>query len=442
MPKIVIIGAGSGSFGPALLGDLFSLPIHFRDSEIWLIDTNPEALDTIARFAGRINLSQGQLLDIRASTQRLDALPNADFVIMTAAVDRLDAWQRDWQIPLKHGVRHVLGENGGPGGLSHALRSIPLALEIARDVEALAPNALLLNFSHPLSRVIMAIQMHTRVRVAGLSRNIGEGYRLVNRVLGIAKVQGIVSDDLRSIERRIHITAAGLNRFSFMLAVRDRLTGEDLYPRLRAMLAQQPADVALMSRRLLDTFGLLCASGDLYAGEYVGFAGDTQPLSGYDFAAHAARHAARWQHVRAVADGALPVAPSDVQPSGQRAIPIIAAITHELSQTELAVNLPNAGLIDNLPAHAIVEIPATVDASGLQGVAVGALPHGLAAMMRREVDIQQLVVSAAVDGDRGLALQALLLDPTVRSYAQATHMLEELLDAQRVYLPRFFDREC
>ena len=170
----------------------------------------------------------------------------------------------------------------------------------------------------------------------------------------------------------------------------------------------------------------------------MGFAGDTQPLSGYDFAAHAARHAARWQHVRAVADGALPVAPGDVHPSGQRAIPIIAAIMHGLSQTELAVNLPNAGLIDNLPADAIVEVPATVNASGLHGMAAGALPRGLAAMMRREVDIQQLTVAAAVNGDRKLALQALLLDPTVRSYAQATHMLDELLDAQRAYLPQFF----
>lgn len=438
MPKIVIIGAGSGTFGAALLGDLFSFPIHFRDSEIWLIDTNPRALDTIARFAGRINLAQGQLLDIRAGTQRRDALPNADVVILTAAVDRLEAWQRDWQIPLKHGVRHVLGENGGPGGLSHALRSIPLALEIASDVEALAPNALLLNFSHPLSRVCMAIHTHTRVRAAGLSRNIGEGYRLVNRMLGIVKVKGNVSDDVRLIERRIHITAAGLNRFSFMLVVRDRLTGEDLYPRLRAASQQQPAEVALMSRRLLDTFGLLCASGDLHAGEFVGFAGDTQPLNGHDFAAHAARHAAQWQHVRAVADGVLPVAPGDVQPSGQRAIPIIAAIAHGLSQSELAVNLPNAGLIDNLPADAIVEVPATVDASGLHGVAVGALPRGLAAMLRREADIQQLVVAAAVAGDRNLALQALLLDPTVRSYAQAAHMLDDLLDAQRAYLPRFF----
>ncbi len=439
MPKIVIIGAGSATFGAALLGDLFSYPIHFRDCEIWLVDTDPQALDTIARFAGRINLSQGQMLDIRASTQRRDALPEADFVILTVAVNRLAAWQRDWQIPLKHGVRHVLGENGGPGGLSHALRSIPLALEIARDVDALAPNALLLNFSHPLSRVCMAIHSHTRVRVAGLSRNIDEGYLLVNRMLGIVKAKGSVSDGVQLIERRIHITAAGLNRFSFMLAVQDRLTGEDLYPRLRAAAQQQPAEVSLMSRRLLDAFGLLCASGDLYAGEFLGFAGDTQPLSGYDFAAHAARHAARWRHVRAVAAGATPVAPDDVQSSGQRAFPIIAAIMHGLSQTEWAVNLPNAGLIDNLQADAIVEVPAMVDASGLRGVAAGALPRGLAAMLRREVDIQQLVVGAAINGDRRLALQALLLDPTVRSYAQATHMLDDLLDAHRAYLPRFFE---
>jgi alpha-galactosidase len=133
MPKIVIIGAGSASFGPAILGDLFLHAHLLRSSAIWLVDTNAEALDLMTRYANQINnekLHRGEAaLEIFASQNRREALPNADFVIVAVAVDRIATWKLDWQIPLKHGVRHVLGENGGPGGLSHALRNIPLLLK-------------------------------------------------------------------------------------------------------------------------------------------------------------------------------------------------------------------------------------------------------------------------------------------------------------------------
>ncbi len=121
----------------------------------------------------------------------------------------------------------------------------------------------------------------------------------------------------------------------------------------------------------------------------------------------------------------------------ERAIPIIDATLHDLNQHELSANLVNHGCISNLPADAIVEIPATVNSSGIFGQHVGPLPKGLAAMLQREVAIQELVVEAGVHGDRNAALQALLLDPTVHSYAQAEHMLDELLTVHRKYLPQF-----
>lgn len=437
MPKIVIIGAGSASFGPAILGDLFSFPIHLRDSEVWLVDTNLDSLDLIGRYAGRINQSQGELLDIRVTPDRREALTGADVVIVSVAVDRIATWKLDWQIPLRHGVRHVLGENGGPGGLSHALRNIPLLLDIARDIEDLAPRALVLNFSNPMSRLCMALHRHTRLNVVGLCHQIGEGYRLVNTALKLVKGSGGQPASLRNIERRIHITAAGLNHFTFMLDIRDKLTGADLYPRLREALAGMPLDFELMSRRMLDTFGLFCASGDGHAGEYVGFAAETMPLSGYDFDAYEREHATQWDALRAVADGHVQPAYSAIKVSGERAVPIIAAVAHKLRQPELSINVPNAGFIDNLPAGAIVEVPGLVEDGVVRGQPVGALPTGLAALMQREVAIQELVVQAAVNGDRTAALQALLLDPNVHSYAQATHLLDDLLSAHRRYLPRF-----
>ncbi|HQX75675.1 MAG TPA: hypothetical protein PL074_05155, partial [Thermoflexales bacterium] len=128
-----------------------------------------------------------------------------------------------------------------------------------------------------------------------------------------------------------------------------------------------------------------------------------------------------------VANGSQQVALSDLSASGERAIPIICAIRQNKTQDELSVNLPNAGYIPNLPNDAIVEVPGVVQNGTVRGVRVGELPRGLASMLRREADIQYLVVQAAVNGDRNAALQALLLDPQIRSYAQATHLLEELL---------------
>ena len=443
--KIVILGAGSVSFGPSILGDLFSYADRLRDSDIWLVDLNPESLDVTSRVAKRMNEAFGAPFVLHASTDRNEALPGADFVIVSVAVDRLAAWQVDWQIPLKHGVRHVLGENGGPGGMSHALRNIPLLLSIARDVEKYAPNALLLNFTNPMTRLCMALARHTNVKFVGLCHQIGEGYRLVNKVLNVVPTDaehatGEWHDMIGEIEKKVHLTAAGLNHFTFILDIRDRATGKDLYPELRTKLAQMPADFELMSRRIMDTFGLFCATGDGHAGEYVGFAADTIPLTGYDFGAYAKHGQAQWELLKQLADpdqSTLAQVKASIRPTRERAIPIIDATLHDLNQHELSANLVNHGCISNLPDDAIVEIPVTVNASGIYGQHVGALPKGLAAMLQREVTIQELVVEAGVKGDRKAALQALLLDPTVHSYAQAEHMLDELLSVHRKYLPQF-----
>ena len=438
MTKIVIIGAGSTSFGPTILSDLFAHADRLRGSEVWLVDVNTEALDLIARYAEKLNLAFEQPFDFHATNARGEALPGARFVIVSVAVDRIATWQLDWQIPLRHGVRHVLGENGGPGGLSHALRNIPLLLEIARDVERLAPAAVLLNFTNPLSRLCMALDRYTRVPFVGLCHQIYEGHHLVNRALGLVAERGDWWADAQAIAQRVHITAAGLNHFTFILDIRDACTGEDLYPSLRARLAQMPADFAPLSRRLMDVFGLFCAAGDGHAGEYVGFAAEVMPLTGYDFDAHARRSRAQWDRLRYLAHHAdLSALRASLRPAHERAVPIIEAMRYDLNRYELAVNIRNAGCVSNLPDDAIVELPAVINARGAHGLRVGDLPAGLAALMRREVEIQALVVEAAVKGDRRAALQALLLDPHIHSYAQATHLLDDLLRAHARYLPQF-----
>ncbi len=433
--KIVFIGAGSVSFGPSVLGDLFSLADRLRGSQVWLVDVNEPAVLLMAQVAARANDALGHPFALHHTTARTEALPGADFVIVSAAVDRLATWRLDWQIPLKHGVRHVLGENGGPGGLSHALRSIPLVLDIARDVQTLCPNALLINFTNPVSRVCLALSRRTGLRFVGLCHQIDAGYRLVNRVLGLVSPDGKAGHGLTAeIEQKMHLTAAGLNHFTFILEMRERESGRDLYPEFRDTVKRMPPDFELMSRRLLDTYGLFCAVGDLHAGEYVGFAHETIPLIGYDFDAYERRSREQWARLQAIARGEAPI---EIRESRERVAQIIDAVAHDLNRPELAVNIRNDGWIANLPVGAVVEIPGLVNAAGVHGVPVGELPAGLAALMRREIDIQELVVTAAVEGDRRAALQALLLDPHIHAYAQAEHLLDDLLRAHAKYLPQF-----
>ncbi|MBX7214118.1 MAG: hypothetical protein K1X39_08925 [Thermoflexales bacterium] len=447
MTKIVVIGAGSVSFGPLMLDDLFLHGEGLRGSEIVLVDLDATSLARMQGYANRLGEAHpgGPPFAIRATTDRKAALPGADFVIISVAVDRLATWKRDWQIPLQHGVRHVLGENGGPGGLSHALRNIPILLDIARDVEALAPGALILNFTNPMSRLCLALHRHTRTRFVGLCHQIGEGYRLINTVLRRVPIPAELGANYdaapavwraytQALEKRYHIIAAGINHFTFALDIRDRETGEDLYPVLRRALADMPADFEPMTRRILDTFGALCVTGDGHAGEYVGYAADTTPLTGFDFDTYARRGVAQRAALDDVIAGRAPARPN---PSGERAAPILATLAQGGSRHELSVNLPNRGCIPNLSADAIVEVPGLVAGGAVYGAQVGPLPRGIAAMLAQQIEIQELVVEAAVTGSRRAALQALLLDPVIHSYAQAEHTLDDLLRAQAAYLPQF-----
>jgi alpha-galactosidase len=161
--KLVLIGAGSTSFGASTLIDIFNQREHFRGSTVALCDVNAERLTRVTRLAERMNAATNAQFRIESATDYRDLLPGAGFVFVSVEVDRLERWKLDWQIPFRYGIRHVLGENGGPGGLSHALRTVDLVLGIGREVERLAPDAHLINFTNPLSRVCLWLTRYTNL---------------------------------------------------------------------------------------------------------------------------------------------------------------------------------------------------------------------------------------------------------------------------------------
>jgi len=417
--KIVFIGAASASFGPACLLDA----IHcegLAGSTLVLVDIDAPRLEVMARLARRLNEVSGAGLRIEHTTDRREALPGAEFVINSIAIDRNELWKLDWSIPLKHGIKQVLGENGGPGGLSHSLRNIPAILDICHDMERLCPDALFINFSNPESRVCLAVSKHTSIKSVGLCHGVYMGIDSISRITG---------------EKGFDVVAAGINHFTWFLSITQG--GEDLYPLLREKSRQCAPDYLPLSRRMLDVFGLFPSPSDDHIGEYLPYAWEATGLEGYNFAAADRDREKQWAVNVRLADGDEYIHEYAKHRSGEKAFDVIRATLANTNELLLAVNIPNCGCIPNLPADAVVEVPAAVGASGIVGQRIGELPQGIAALCNTQVAVQKLVVEAAVTGSRQVALQAMLADPVIQSADAATQCLDELLRVHAAHLPQF-----
>lgn len=452
--KIVVIGVGSASFGPAILGDLMQCQ-RLQGSTIALCDISERGLQLMARLAERLNREWGTGVTIEASTDRREVLPGAEFVIVSIAVDRERCWRQDWEIPLKHGIRQPLGENGGPGAVFHTARNAPLILDICRDMEDLCPKALLLNFTNPVPRMTLVASRYSRIKAVGLCHQIGMGYDIVGLVLGRDlgfaleppedewEFYKVIAPFKRQIEDLIDIKAAGLNHFTFMLDIRHRHSGQDLYSLFAQRLRSFPSSFQPLSRRIFDAFGVFPATGDGHLSEYVHWAHDpqTEPwikyrLELYDWDAAERHRGAMWDEIDGMVQGG-PIVGRVRRGSGERAIPIILSVLENRNAYEVAVDIPNEGYISNLPDGAIVEVPGVVSGFGVRGLGVGPLPEPIAALCRTQLTVASLAVDAAVSGSRELALQALLVDPMVNDIDRACALLDEMLDVQRGYLRQF-----
>lgn len=458
MVNIVIIGAGSASFGPNTLATLIASPA-LRGSQLGLVDLDGTSLERVRQVAERMNEAWDAGMCITASTDRRRLLPGADFVIVSIEVPpREKLWQLDWEIPLRHGLRQPYGENGGPGGLMHTFRQVPPLLAIAYDMERLCPDALLINFSNPLPRLTRAVTRYTGINVVGKCHQIKVGYAIVAALLGdkvgIDVPPGVrFHSDASNMpvigllgeqgHRHFAIKAAGLNHFTWMLDVRRREDGADVYPALRAAAANAPAGLDPLTMDLFRVFGYCPVPGDTHLAEYLPWTHD--PVSKpweryeiplYDWGGNEMFREFSHHRLAQMASGALSV-------EGMRgaisegAVEIVEGIVANCNRYDEAVNVPNRGAIANLPPETIVELPAVIGGAGVQPLQVGPLPPAIAELCRREAALVELVVEAAVTGSRELALQALLLDPMINDVDRARAILDDYLEAFAPYLPQF-----
>ena len=436
--KIVLVGAGSAMFGPSMLMDIFLSNI-LEGSTVMLHDINKEKLEKIYELIVAEAETRNKRFVIERSIDRATAFKDADFIINSIEVgDRFKLWWQDYKIPRKHGSTQILGECGGPGGSFHAWRIIPPIIEIVKDAERICPNAFFINYSNPVSRVCLAIKRATPyLKFIGLCHQIAFFNRYIPRMLG---------KKLKDLK----MTVVGLNHFGFLIDLEDLKTGQNLMSEFNSKAInyfKQHEDRFVFSKLTFEVykrFGYFPHSGDNHLGEYLQFGEEfTETQDMVDWINRADQEGKaiydriviihkRLKKGRFPKKGMLPKVPS-----GERAIPIIEAILTDKNSYESSVNVPNDGLVDNLPRDLIIEGPVIANKDGVKGVRIGSLPKQIAALLRIEATIQDLCVEAVLKKSKELALACLAIDTTIQNFEMADSIFDEMLKVQKEYLPNF-----
>jgi alpha-galactosidase len=422
--RIVLIGAGSMTFTRGLLMDLVLAP-HLQGSTVALVDVNEEKLALAARLARQMIAQEGAGLTVEAATDRSELLPDADYVITTISVGGHPAWEKDLKIPLKYGITQTVGDSVGPGGLSRALRHVPVILGVAEDMEELCPEAILFNYTNPMTVICRSVVRETETPVIGLCHGVP------NTVTYLAEYMGVPRDELM-------VRAAGINHMVWLTSLLR--SGQDAYPELWDLYQRKgPADRPA-SFELMELYGLFPGPGHEHIMEF--FPWFVTERTGYGakygeglfpIEQQNLGRVERSERLLAEAEGRVPI---PVRRSGEDVMEIITAMVTNQPKV-VAVNVPNHGAVPDLSDEAVIEVSSLVDGAGIQPLRNIGLPTGAADVLRARLDQQELISLAAVNGDRDLALQALLAEHGVGSVADARAMLDELLAAQAAHLPFF-----
>ncbi|MFX0123685.1 MAG: hypothetical protein ACFFAE_08590 [Candidatus Hodarchaeota archaeon] len=451
-PKIVIIGAGSASFGLENLGGIMQHEA-LKGSTLALIDINEGNLELIAALAHRMNEEWKSNMHILSTTNRKEVLSDADFVILSVAVDREKTWIKDHKIGLKHGIWHY-AENGGPGSFGHTARGLAFIMPILYDIHDFAPDSWLINFTNPVPRIQYAAN-YANLKCVSYCHQLWHGYSIVGRIL--AKDLGITEhldwvyewtdesfekQGLFTIKAVLEydILAAGLNHFTWMIDIRRQETGEDLYPVVRSEVLNLPPNFEPLTQDVFRTFGFLPIPGDCHLCEYLPFTMTKEKwarynIALYDFKRGEKKRDQMWQQIQEMASGKRSLAYLIPNPF-DRGEHIIAGIYSNANSFEPALNITNNGAISNLPDDAVVEVPVTLNRLNASGLRIGALPEGIAALCQQEISIAKLITKASIEGDREAALQAFVL--MVDDFKLAEKLLDEYIQTHKEYLPQFF----
>lgn len=424
--KLVIVGAGSYVFTPTALRDAIEKH-RLNDAEIVLVDLDAAAAETMCGYGRRMAADLGVGCRITSTTDRRAALPGADFVILCASPQGVRRWTMDYEILLRHGLADQARECGGLGGLANAIRSITLALDVARDMEALCPRATLLDVTNPMPRVVTAVRRFSPIPAYGFCNAAQGGRTGYERIA--ASARGVpAGSQAADAARTISVVTAGLNHFAWVISVRDKDTGLDLMPRVLDALAHGTGRTDDVLRRWLDRYGAVAAAGADHTGEFL------PPEPGVHYHTSPPYHGTGpqrevyWRDLREAAAGTRPWQEAETIASWEHPVDVAVALARRQPLEMPMLNLPNDGCMPQLPAGRIVEVPARVDAGVVKGIPV-TLPAGVAAICRSVSDMHELVAEGSARRSRRLLRQAVEIDPAVASKPAALAALDEILTA-------------
>jgi len=449
-PKIVVIGTGS-QFTEFFLQELFKFD-EFKGCTLALVDRKADRLKHEVELAQRIDRALKFDLKVEGHTDRKDALSGADFVYCFLAVNSKEAWKKEFELCNKHGINPYEAYTVGAPGLNFSIRHVPVMLDIAADMEKLCPNAWFILDNNPLSRIVAALERHSKVKWIGYCN----GHEMIQMALEqlLGKDQRGRLRDADPIEREfmvpsgtVDILLAGINHLQWVTDIRDAATGEDLYPRVREIIHTMKASEFPGGFRFIfeaaKLLGFVCSPADNHVGDYLWFidskTADRCSLKPYPVD--------QWFGGRMASDWAEIVAKYDSPETIKKYVSQrrIGWLSTQISRYMMtagqkyipAVNLKNNGAISNLSDDIIVEVPAVIGPDGPKAVQYGALPETVAPYCQLIGSISNIVADAAAKGSRELALQALLLDPFIHSVTVAEALLDDMLAYSRQYETRF-----
>ncbi|MCB0084639.1 MAG: alpha-galactosidase, partial [Caldilineaceae bacterium] len=425
MPKITFIGAGSFGFTRKLVKDVLTFPL-LEGAHITLMDINAERLDFANRAINRIVQEGEYPATVEATMDREAALKDADYVVVTILAGGTDVWRHDIEVPMKYGVDINVGDTRGVSGIFRALRTIPPMLDIARDMERLCPHALMLNYTNPMAMLCRAMSRETSIALTGLCHS----------VQGTAEMLAKWIDAPMS---EITYTCAGINHMAWYLDY--QWNGQDAYPLIHKAITENPEiyNAEQVRNEMYLAFDHYVTESSGHNSEYNWWF-RKRP----DLVEQYCTHGTNWnpgehayilkEYRRREGDWRDDIQKWFDQPSidlerGHEYAAYIINAMEGGEPFEFNGNVPNKGLVDNLPQNACVEVPVWASRKGLQPVAVGALPPQCAVLTNLSAQIEEMAVEATLTGDRRLIYQAIANDPlsaAVLSLAEIQKMVDEL----------------
>ena len=448
--RIAVLGAGS-FFTDSVVEGLLQARDVFEGSTVVLMDLDSARLRLSEGRSRKLVADMGGGVAITASPDRREALAGCDYVVTACEKKRVPYWIQDIEIPMRHGVHQIMGENGGPGGQAHAMRNITLFMDICRDMRDLCPEAWLMNFTNPMSFVCTYLRRCGGVKSLGFCHQVHGSMGVVAEMLGMAPGQ-------------LQVISGGVNHFNWLLDIREKDSGKSCMAEFldqvrrskywKQVFERIPEQVFTLD--MLNTFGLYCVGYDSHICEYTPFfydesewkeKGYTPRLvdlkrqlerdAGQDNACEEERVEGETKARAEFYDHPFPKDGHDPYYQ-EKPTQVMEAFATNVPLFLTSIVIPNNGAIDNLPSAALVDIPAVAVGGEVRGVHVGPLPLFAMELCRRQITIHELLVEATVTGDRQLVVQSMALDPYVRSMRQARDIADAFLKSYREELPQFW----